>query len=191
MPFRWLSHSGTVNRLRQLVCFGVACVAYVFKQYCAGRRPDVIYAAEADAVLIGSLLCRFLRVPLVTRFYGIARITAEFDWRRRIVTTRGVRNLVSRLALSRKADMIIMTDDGTRGGEVVRALNPRVRNVRFWRNGIDECVVSPTAANQVREANGIEKEDLVLLTVSRLDPMKRVDRAIRALACLREWKKVR
>jgi len=186
LPFRWLACFRGLNRVRQLLCFGIACLVRVFKQYRRGWRPDIIYAAEADAVLIGCMLRRLLGVPLVTRFYGIARITADFDWELKRLGTHGQRNLVSRIALSRHADMIIVTDDGTHGLDVVRAVNPRVKNVRFWRNGGDRPLVSRDATTQLRKACGIKRDDLVLLTVCRLDPMKRVDRAIRALACLRE-----
>ena len=42
------------------------------------------------------------------------------------------------LALRTPADLYVMTNDGTRGDEVLARLNPRSQGrVRFWRNGLD------------------------------------------------------
>ena len=42
------------------------------------------------------------------------------------------------LALKTRAELYIMTDDGTQGDEVLARLNPASRGrVKFWRNGLD------------------------------------------------------
>lgn len=186
LPFKWLGRIPSLRRPRQFLFFLVACLAYTLR-HCRGTySPDVIYAAEADAVLIGSLLRRLFRVPLVTRFYGIARIAAHYDAERRSLRRIGRRHLLSRLALTRRADMVIVTNDGTNGKEITECLNPGGVNVRFWTNGVDR-VELPAGSNQsLKETLKIAPSDVVLLTLCRLDPMKRVDRAIRALPRIRQ-----
>jgi glycosyltransferase involved in cell wall biosynthesis len=87
------------------------------------------------------------------------------------------------------ADLCIMTDDGTRGDEVLAALNPSsAGRMRFWRNGLAMERLRP-ATGEEREAQrrslGIGEDGLVLITASRLVGWKRVDRAIEALAILK------
>lgn len=184
LPLRWLGRIPGLRRPRQFVLFLIATLNYVFRRCQGAQRPDVIYAAEADAVLIGSLLRWWFGVPLVTRFYGVARIAAHFDPHTRRLRSMGLRHILSRMALTRRAEMIIVTDDGTNGKTIVEALNPRASNVKFWRNGIDPCEVTPEEIDRVRRSYGLRACESLLLTVSRLDAMKRVDRAIRALAAI-------
>ena len=175
-----------LRRIKQLSFFGVLCIFNALKMYRDGKKPSVIYAAESDAVLTGCILRWLYKAPLVTRFYGVSRITAYFDSERKKLNRIGLRHIGSRLALTRKADMIVITNDGSNGLELVRVINRRVKNVKFWRNGIDKKFVSSSNVSSLCEFHGIRPEDFVLLTVCRLDPMKRVDRAIRALNYLQK-----
>lgn len=147
---------------------------------------DVLYAYEAHAVLAARLLRRRgFRLPLVTRFQGTVMHPALTD---RLLYARRYEEA---LALKTPADLIIMTDDGTRGAEVLARLNPTPRaRIRFWRNGLDLDRLRPPAPEQraaARHDLGISDEDVVLLTASRLASWKRVDRAIRALPKVRTW----
>jgi glycosyltransferase involved in cell wall biosynthesis len=89
------------------------------------------------------------------------------------------------LALRFAADLYIMTDDGTRGDEVLARLNPAAMpRLRFWRNGLDLERLQPADANDraaEQRALGIADGAFVLVTASRLAAWKRVDRAIAAL----------
>ena len=89
------------------------------------------------------------------------------------------------LALRLPADIYIMTNDGTRGDEVLRRINSAAgQKLRFWRNGLDLDRLGPAEANErpaKRAAFNLAAEDFVLLTASRLAAWKRVDRAIAAL----------
>jgi len=181
LPFKWLSRVPGMRRPRQFLLFLVYCVFYALRRCRGTATPDVIYAAEADAVLIGSLLRRLYRVPLVTRFYGVARIAAYFDPESRAFRRFGLRHALSRAAMKCKADMIIITDDGTNGVEVMRAINPSARNIKFWKNGVDGVHATSDAIAGLRRTLGLGPDDRVLLTLCRLDRMKKVDRAIRAI----------
>jgi glycosyltransferase involved in cell wall biosynthesis len=147
---------------------------------------DVLYAYEAHAVLAARLLRRRgFRLPLVARYQGTIMHPALTD---RLLY---IRRYEEALALKTPADLIIMTDDGTRGDEVLARLNPTPRSrVRFWRNGLDLDRLKPPGAEQraaARRELGFGDDDFVMLTASRLATWKRVDRAVRALPKIRSW----
>lgn len=149
------------------------------------RSFDVLYAYEVHAVLAARLLRRRgFGLPLVTRFQGTVMHPALSN-----ALLYG-RRYEEALALKTPADLIIMTDDGTRGDEVLAKLAPRSQNrVRFWRNGLDLDRLHPAAPSERASARariGAE-EAFVMLTASRLAGWKRVDRAIRALPRIRSW----
>ncbi|MDZ4277746.1 MAG: glycosyltransferase family 4 protein, partial [Dehalococcoidia bacterium] len=83
------------------------------------------------------------------------------------------------------ADLYIMTDDGTKGDEVLARLNPEAMpKLRFWRNGLDLDRLrpaDPAARGELRRTLGIPADAVVLLTASRLAAWKRVDRAVAAV----------
>jgi len=143
------------------------------------REPvDLLYAYEVH----GALAARRLhgrRLPAVGRYQGtVMHPTLERPLAR-------LRKYEEVLALRLPADLYIMTDDGTRGAEVLARLNPRAApRLRFWRNGLDLDRLQPADASgraAERQALGIADDAFVLVTASRLAAWKRVDRAIAAL----------
>jgi glycosyltransferase involved in cell wall biosynthesis len=147
---------------------------------------DVIYGYEVHGVLAARLLRRRgFRLPLVTRFQGTVMRPALDD---RLLYARRYEEA---LALKTPADLVIMTDDGTQGDEVLARLNPRARErTRFWRNGLDLDRLRPASAEERRLSRaelGFDDDAFVLLTASRLAAWKRVDRSVRALARVRAW----
>jgi glycosyltransferase involved in cell wall biosynthesis len=95
------------------------------------------------------------------------------------------------LALKTRADLLIMTDDGTQGDEVIARLNPGTRpRMKFWRNGLDLDRLRPAGTGEraaARAELGLADDAFILLTASRLAAWKRVDRAVRALPRIRAW----
>ena len=151
-----------------------------------GAPYDVMYAYEAHAVLAARLLRRRgFRLPLVARYQGTVMHPALTD---RLLYARRYEEA---LALKTPADLIIMTDDGTRGDDVLARLNPTPKSrIRFWRNGLDLDRLRPPSPEQrtaARRDLGIADDAFVMLTASRLATWKRVDRAIRALPSVRTW----
>ncbi|MBF6600836.1 MAG: glycosyltransferase family 4 protein [Dehalococcoidia bacterium] len=147
---------------------------------------DVLYAYEAHAVLSARLLRRRgHRLPLVARFQGTVMHPALSD---RLLYYRRYEEA---LALKTRADLYIMTDDGTQGDEVLARLNPASKGrVQFWRNGLDlDRLHAPTPEERAaaRAALGVPADAFVMLTASRLATWKRIDRALRALARVRVW----
>lgn len=113
-------------------------------------------------------------MPLVTRFYGIWDMMTKKD------------NFVNRLryypklqAYGIEADMVLMTNDGTRGDEVLKRSGNKSRKIFFWRNGVD---IPGAPAVSLGAELPLNKSDTVLMTLSRLQAGKRVNLAIDALA---------
>ena len=151
------------------------------------QRPfDVIYGYEVHGVLAARLLRRRgYHLPLVTRFQGTVMHPALKD------RALYYRRYEEALALKTRADLVIMTDDGTQGDDVLARLNPGVRGrVRFWRNGLDLERLRPATEDdrkRERDVLGVPQDAFVMMTASRLAAWKRVDRAVRALPKIRAW----
>lgn len=141
----------------------------------------ILYAYELFGVQAAKKIAHKFSLPFVTRFQGT------------ILCGRN-RNLLDRIrfplhfqALRTKSDLMIMTDDGTQGLEIVRELGNYMNNIQFWKNGLDILELQTSNSkdfdrNKFKESIGVKKEDQILLTVSRLAEWKRVDRAIRILS---------
>ena len=144
------------------------------------REPvDVLYAYEVHGALAARRLSLPRPIPTVARFQGTVLYPSLSS---RLARLRKFEEIS---ALRLPADLYVMTDDGTRGDEVLRRLNPAAASkLRFWRNGLDMDRLRPASAherNDLRRALELPAEDVVLLTASRLAGWKRVDRALAAL----------
>ncbi len=144
---------------------------------------DLLYGYEVHGVLAQRKVKARHPLPLVARFQG----TIMHSYLRRPQSL--LRKFEEVRALKTAADLYIMTDDGTRGDEVLQALNPDSDGkVSFWRNGLDAPVVAPGGESDpavARASLGIGSDDFVLVTATRLARWKRVDRAVDAVAKLR------
>jgi len=81
-----------------------------------------------------------------------------------------------------------MTNDGTKGDVILRALGIDGSRIRFWMNGIDIDDLSVPAASEVenlRSELGLQGKR-VLLMISRLAVWKRIDRGIYCLSEIRK-----
>ena len=144
---------------------------------------DLLYGYEVHGVLAQRLVRRRLGLPLIARFQGTI-MHPYLDNRLQLL-----RRYEELLALRTPAELYIMTNDGTRGADVLSRLNPAAATrIRFWRNGLDLEHVRPPSlkeSRQARESLGVRPGEFVLATAARLARWKRTDRAIDALAILR------
>jgi glycosyltransferase involved in cell wall biosynthesis len=147
-----------------------------------GPGFDLLYGYEVHGVLAQRRLRRRHALPLVARFQG----TVMHPYLDRPLSL--ARKAEEMLALKTPADLYVMTDDGTRGDEVLQRLNPAsAGKVRFWRNGLDLDHLRPPSTQEAAQARvdlGVAPGELVLVTTARLARWKRIDRAIDALALL-------
>lgn len=132
------------------------------------KEKCVIYAYEVSAVSAGKKISEKYNFPLVNRFQG----TILYGIKDTLVNE--FRRYPHFKALKTKADLIIMTDDGTKGNEVMKILGNKSR-VLFYRNGVQFVEDSKRI-----EIEGVDIQDKVLMTLSRLAVWKHVDRALYA-----------
>jgi glycosyltransferase involved in cell wall biosynthesis len=171
------------QKLRFASLFPLLAARQAERLFQQGETFDVLYGYEVHGVLAQRRVRRKHPLPLVARFQG----TVMYPYLRRPQSL--LRKFEEVRALKTPADLYVMTDDGTRGDEVLQTLNPESDGkVRFWRNGLDVNVTSSPAGNgnqPVRPELGLSDGDFVLVTATRLARWKRVDRAIDAVALLR------
>lgn len=147
------------------------------RQVLARERVDLLYAYEVH----GALAVRRLHtaLPTVARFQGTVLHPVLDSPIGRIRKFEEIR------ALTLPADLYVMTNDGTRGDEVLRCLNGDLgEQLRFWRNGLDLDRLRPATPAERAERRaqlGLPDDAFVLMTASRLAAWKRVDRAISAM----------
>jgi glycosyltransferase involved in cell wall biosynthesis len=148
------------------------------------RNADVIYGYEVHGVLATLALRTFSSAIFVNRFQGtvLFPILSQKFFLKKFFGL--LRKFDHYLALKSSCDLLIMTNDGTYGDEVVKRLAPKnISKLRFWRNGtIFEDVTQ--SRSLLRAELGISQDAMVYMTLSRLVPWKRVHRAIEAFACL-------
>ncbi len=139
----------------------------------------IVYGYEVWGVEAARILSKKYGLPLVTRFQGT-------------ILSYEKHNLINRMihyphygALETKADLVIMTDDGTMGAKTLKELG-NYSNTLFLRNGLDlydsyESIHKEFSKLKAREEMGLKEDDTILLMASRLTSWKRVDRGIRAV----------
>jgi glycosyltransferase involved in cell wall biosynthesis len=181
--WRWLPPS-VHAKLDRLVFFPLLALPIV-RKLLRNRRPTFLYAYEASAILSAALARAFTRRRyfLVHRIQGVSVLG---DAHRRLWFM--IRKLESLLSLKLRADAYIMTNDGTRGDEVWRFWNPDVGadNLLHVRNGIGGKLTEDAGGRDpALAAFGLDPSLTYILMLSRLDPIKRVDRGLKAMAALR------
>lgn len=149
------------------------------------REPaDIIYGYEVHGVLALKLLRVFGaagNAKTVHRFQGTC-ITEMFEKRQ---YTRRLANMDQLIALRDICDLVIMTNDGTKGDEALIKAGSKAFKTKFWVNGTDEPRnLSP--ARELREGLTIANDVVMLLSVSRLASWKRIDRGLEIAAKLKE-----
>lgn len=141
------------------------------------RKNTVIYAYEVFGVEAGKRLAQKYSLPLVTRFQGTILAPCEDTFLNRLARYPHFE------ALEQRADLVIMTDDGTQGDRVLQRLGNTSKTL-FFRNGLDlmardiSVMYAAFDRDTFRSEWGLTRDDTAFLTVSRLTGWKKVDRAI-------------
>lgn len=141
----------------------------------------VLYAYEVNGVKASQKLSAEFSVPLVTRFQGTALYCIPNTMLNHIRRYPGFQ------ALSTKADLVIMTDDGTFGDRTLLEVG-NTSPTLFLRNGLElmgmdiAAIKAAFDRNAFRASLGVEEDEPMFLTVSRLVSWKRLDRSIDGFA---------
>jgi len=154
---------------------------YFFKTGCKVLSKNkgnsfVVYAYETDAVIAAKKLSQKFKHPLVTRFQGTKHNKTADNLNNRI---RKAPNLQ---AYKTKADLTIMTNDGTQGLKTLHRFGNASKEVVFWRNGVMKVTDEAFEKREQFRDQFSFNDNFVFLTVSRLVNWKKVDRAINAFA---------
>ncbi len=134
--------------------------------------PDVIYGHCEEACCAAYWVGLRAGVPNVSRIYGsrlypvLGNLKATFISYPRIVGHKI------------PCRYMIMTDDGTFGDQVLKKLNVPEERVRFWRNGVDDNYNSNLNGAALKAKHNILQEQPIILSSSRLEYWKRIDRLI-------------
>lgn len=140
------------------------------------EKTDLLYGYEVWGAPVASLLGKIFSLPVVTRFQGTFLYPILHN---RIKSFLFIEHI---LAMKMPANLIIMTNDGTRGDKVLEVLGVPQEKFLFLMNGVNHNMYDPSLdQNALKRELGLNTTTHVLLTVSKLAYWKRVDRAIRAL----------
>lgn len=153
-----------------------------------GKHEEVYaYGYEVWGVKAAQKVSQNYGVPLITRFQGTV-LCDQND-----TSINKVRWYPHYGALSTLADLVIMTDDGTYGDEVLRRLGNNSPCL-FIRNGLDlyasyKEIMTNTDIHAVKKELGFKEEEKIIMMCSRLASWKRVDRGITALSEVLKYRK--
>ena len=139
----------------------------------------LIYCYEVDGVAAGKRLSQKFNLPIVTRFQGTILDPIEDNWLNRMKLYPHFE------ALETKADVTIMTDDGTHGDKVLKRLGNKSEQIMFWKNGVDIDIneeKDEAKIKMLRNSLNVDESYDVLMTICRLASWKKVNRAIEALS---------
>lgn len=137
-------------------------------------RPDAIYSVGIYS-LLGAPLARRLGIPAITRMLGVFLGGYLERWWKPAFTWNEIATLLV------KPDLLIITNDGTRGDRVAERFGIPPEKFWFPVNGVDTTVLPlPGDRERTRSRIGAADDDPVVISVGRLVAWKRMDRVIAA-----------
>jgi glycosyltransferase involved in cell wall biosynthesis len=139
-------------------------------------QPDAVYSVGIYT-LLGTPLARRLGIPAITRMLGVFLGGYLERWWKPVCTWNEIATLLV------KPDLLIITNDGTRGDRVAERFGVPPENFWFPVNGVDSAVAAlPGDRERMRMRIGAAPDDAVVISVGRLVAWKRMDRVITAFA---------
>jgi len=141
-------------------------------------KPHLLYAHQNIAIIVASVLKQFLHVPLVARIYGFwlpsVLIGEEFSLQKLALS------IPARIALKSRADLFVITDDGTRGKDVCQRFQLAKDRYLVLRNGVDvPSEVLMVKRPEARKLLGLSRERPIAVFVGFMERFKRIDRIVR------------
>jgi len=140
------------------------------------EKINVFYAYEITGALTVKILSFIFHKPAISRFQGtiLAPWVGKKLWK--------IRLWQHILAFKTPVNLLIMANDGTQGDQVLRHLRVNMNKVEFWTNGVNKDIYFPDFnKNNFKKELGIKNDENILLTISRLENWKKVDRILKAM----------
>jgi len=169
--------SRIIFRIRRLVC-----IFLLFRKglkFLKSNTVNIIYGYEPSGFVAARMLKIFKKnrkAKIVSRFQGVLYVK---EWLRRGEKYRYLTNFDYIYALRAPSDLCIMTNDGSQGDMILKQLRSKQKNVSFLVNGVDKFCISENEIEKFKSQNSLYNTSKVkLLSVSRLDEHKRIDRGI-------------
>lgn len=136
----------------------------------------IIYGYEVGGVIAAKKMSLKYNVPLITRFQGTVHTHTKNTLFNRIKYFPFLQSLGT------KADVVIMTNDGTMGDRVLTRLNNKSTQINFWMNGVNVPLNEELTKRELYREQFDCNNKFIFLTVSRLVSWKKVERAILAFS---------
>lgn len=181
-PFRttanWLRRKGLIGFCKPLSL--IWQLQMLYRVVKAKIRPDIIYCMRPTFLVSGWLLSRLTGAKLVWRLYGSYGL---YDaWFQQNSWVERLKNIGVLVAYRIPADLLITTNDGTRGDKVARWAGFPMERHRFWLNGVDKSLRVPDFDTALfKQSLGLAPDSLMILMLGRLCSFRRVDRMIDAM----------
>lgn len=142
-------------------------------------NPDIVYLVGYFAAFTGHKIFGKNKFS-INRYYGVAWNEDTFNH-----FGQKIKFILRKYCFRKFANMIIMTNDGTKGELFFKKIGYKGNKFYFLKNGIEDKFSLKTDFKQdfILKHN-LSKDTLFMLTVSRLAGWKKVDRAIEALSHL-------
>lgn len=173
-------------RILGLILQKASWISFIFfasiKAYKVAKKiePDVIYGFTSHGAPVAYIISRIYGIPNITRLFGVQSL---YPFLSRPIRLLSCFDQVLPFKLTSSA--LIITNDGTQGNKVAEKLKVPPSRLKFWMNGVDKGMFglsySKEELGKLRQSLQIKGNSKVILSVSRLVAVKRVDRIIKAV----------
>jgi glycosyltransferase involved in cell wall biosynthesis len=144
-------------------------------------KPDILMGFTHYSLFPLRTIGRRLGIPTVAKLFGVTYLD-RFDFPKLKYLRKGVEQVI---ALRSAVDHYIVLNDGTRGEMALTRLGIPREKISFLPNGMDtEWADLPIDRNEAREAMGLPRDKILVITFSRLVKSKRIVLLLRAIALM-------
>jgi hypothetical protein len=138
------------------------------------NRPNFIYGYENYGALLGSIVGRILKIPVVKRFQG----TPIFVEKGKIRNPEKLKHFILPYSINKYRDYVVMANDGTKGDLALSALGVPSENIFFPINGFVKENLSSAKKMNLHDRFNLDPEVKTITMLAKLKIWKRVDRGI-------------
>jgi len=170
--------SGLLSRLVTKANWGFFVLAGWAKAKAVAEsvKPDLVIGHASYGIPVAYLVARKMGIPNVSRLYGTFLYPHLSSFWQRFKKIEEV------VAFKIPSNLMIITNDGTKGDEVARYFKVPKDRIRFWMNGVNKEIFDPNFdAADFKQRMGLSPNVALILSVSRLERWKGVHRLISAV----------